>query len=56
MKETTLAGNLIAAALAGDERTVTQMLLYCDLDEREAVADALDLIGKQLAPLRRKTT
>jgi hypothetical protein len=47
-EETTLLGNLVAAALAGDRQTVRQMLLMLDATERAVVAEGIDLIRQQL--------
>lgn len=51
MHETTLSCNLMAAALAGDQATVRQMLLLCDADERTAISNAIAAIGQTLGSL-----
>ncbi|MCV7174830.1 hypothetical protein [Mycolicibacterium sphagni] len=41
----------MAAALAGDQATVRQMLLLCDADERTAISNAIAAIGQTLGSL-----
>jgi len=54
--ETTLVGNLMAAAEVGDRQTVRQMLLMLDSAERTVLTDMIDVIRAQLESLPPKMT